>query len=439
MFGSKKANIIISIIAAIAIWAYVTNVINPVANQAIRGIPVELQGIEELNADGFTVESNTYTVDIRVQGPRSELDKLNSDSFFATANVKGFAPGVNQVSVNVTGPSQVKILTDKINIEIRVVELVSVAKPIRLEYNGAFPGDMEPGFVSLSPHEIDVSGAKDIVKKVAYISAKIDSTRLKEEETTFSVDAVPMSSAGNQVFDVGLSQDSIEVTATLCHVKEVPLDISIVGTPAPGKTVTRLDIPRNIVLRGSAEALGKIEGIKASPIDIEKIKETTVYIPDLNLPAGVELAEASRDLTITVEIGGIEVKTIEITGEQIEIEGLADGYTAHINTGTILLNIFGTPEQIKNFKIKEVKVYVDMKDADYTGDFVDLPVKFIFENKIARIEASPAEVRVLLAKIPDTTPAEPIVTSDGAADPAQDNAAAGVFILNFGTLWRIYG
>jgi len=415
MLSNKKLNLVISILAAIVIWAFVTLNVNAYDNKPIRGIPVELLGLEELALDGYTVENSSYTVDIRVSGLRSELDGLRPDDFIATANMKGFKVGENEVSVNITGPERVTIDTDNQRITVNVVELISVTKPIKLEYDGSFPDNMEPGFVSLSPHEIDVSGTREQVKKVSHISVMIDATLLKEQETTLNIDAIPVTRDGDQVYDVNLSQNVIQFTATLCYVKEFPLHISVTGNPEEGKTVTGMNIPEKVVLRGSRDALANVDEVVEAPINIKGIKETTIFTPDLNLPKGVELADASRELSVTVEIGGVEIKTLRITGENVEIDGLAEEYNAHINTGTIILTVFGSPDQIKDFTADDVRVFVSMKDVDYNNAFFDLPLLFKFDKKITRIEASPTEVRVLISKIPGITPENPVPpeTEDG--------------------------
>jgi YbbR domain-containing protein len=421
MLTNKKINLVISIVAAIAIWVYVTAVINPDTKRTIEGVPVELSGLDALAADGFTVSNDSYAVDVTVSGSRSDLNTLRPEDFKAVANVKGYSIGLNKVDVTVTGPGRATIINIRPErIEINIEEMVSVAKPIRLSYTSEFPSGTEPGFVTLSPHEIDVSGTKTAVSEVAYVTAEIDSSNLTEEESTIIAPAVPSKKNGDTVYDVTLSQNTIDVTATLCHVKEVPFSVELTGELDPGKTITRQDIPTTVSIRGSEKALAAISEVTAQPINISTLEETAIIEPNLNLPDGVELADASRHLTVTIEIGGVEAKEFTFTAEQIEVVGVKDGYTAHVNTGTISVLIFGTADQISKFTADDLKVFVDLEDIDFSLEFVDAVVQFKYKNDLSRIESTPEQVRIIITKIPDVTPTDP-VTPGGTDNPDEED------------------
>jgi YbbR domain-containing protein len=423
MLTNKKINLVISIVAAIAIWVYVMIVINPDSTATIKGVPVELQGLETLAADGFTVGNVSYAVDVTVSGSRSDLNALSPDDFQATANLKGYSLGTNiPVDVRVTAPPRVEIKGQRPErIEVNIEELVSVAKPIMLSYSKKFPKDTEPGFVTLSPHEIDVSGTKNAVGGVAYVTAEIDSDDLRETETKIVAPASPSKNNGDRVFDVELSQNTIEVTATLCHVKKVPLMIDVTGELDPGLTITKQDIPPTVSIRGSDDALANITELMADPIDISKLEETAIIEPHIQFPKGVELADASRDLTVTIEIGGVEARDFTFTADQIEIINTDAGYTAHVNTGTIIVTIFGTADQIKDFTAEDLAVFVDLKEIDYSAEFADVGVQIKHKKKLARVESSPDKVRVIITKIPDSTTIEPTAP---AIEPGDDGGTA---------------
>jgi YbbR domain-containing protein len=418
MLANKKLNLVIAIIAAISIWVYVTVIVNPEDKTTIKGIPVELVGLEALAADGLTVSNDSYAVDVTVSGSRSDRTALRPEDFKAVANIKGYPLGTNPVTVEITCPGRVTYVGQKPErIEVTVEEMVSVAKPIRLSYSKKFPKGMEPGFVSLSPQEIDVSGTKDAVSNVAFVNAEINSDELTEEKTTIAAEAVPSKTNGDRVYDVNLSQSTIDVTATLCHVKEVPLVIGVTGELDEGLTITKQDIPSTVSIRGSARALKGISEVRAESIDLTNLEETAIIEPDLILPDGVELADASRDLTVTIEIGGVEAREFTFTADQIEVIGIKDGYAAHVNTGTITVTVFGTADLIRDLTAEDLRVYVNLKDADYTAEFVDAIVKIKFTKKLARVESDPDQVRIIITKMPESNTMDPATPTEPAVEP----------------------
>ncbi|MDR1953364.1 MAG: hypothetical protein LBQ21_02645 [Clostridiales Family XIII bacterium] len=402
MFQSNKLNLIISIVAAIVIWAYVITAINPTDERVITNVPVELINLESLVEDQLTISpAQTYTVDVVVRGTRSDLSGLQTGDLKATANLKGFSKGTNSVDVVIAESDKFTVSEVRPQrIDIVVEDLVSEIKPINLSYTEKFPQGSEPGFVSLSPQEIEVAGTKGQVDSVAFIDAKVNSTELNEEETTLTVTAVPMKSNGDPVYDLRLSQQTIDVTATLCKVKEVPLVINLVGDLPEGIGVTKTDVPKTVFIRGEAENLANINEITAKEINIGSLRETAIITPELNLPAHVELADASRDIVVTIEVEGVEAKNLSYTIDQIEIVGLAEGYSAHVNNiDAVTVTIFGNKEQVADFKSTDLKLYVEMGDVDYTANSVYVDVQFKYDKDLKRVDANPVQIQIIIEKI----------------------------------------
>jgi YbbR domain-containing protein len=403
MSRKKIVDVIISIACAFALWAYVTTEINPPEDTTIRGVHVDLINMEALAADNMTVASEPFAVDVAIRGTKSELRALTAEDFSATADMSNFLLGANNVEVKVTGPAEsVEILAVNPNrIEVHVEELIVANKPIRLSYSEAFPPGMEPGFISVTPKEIAVSGTKADVGGVSYARAEIDSAQLRESERTINADVIPVDKSGDRAYGVEMSQNSVEVTMRLCYVKEVPLVIDIVGQPPGALAVTKRDVPEKVSIRGAEEALAGIDKVTAAPIDLGALRSTTIITPALNLPEDVEPAEASRDLAVTIEIGGEEAKSLTVTGDMIEIRGLPEGYSANIVTGMISATVFGSHEQIAAITTKKLELYVDLTDMDLTPGQVKAPILYGEADSFKRMDILPTLVDVRVTAPPD--------------------------------------
>jgi YbbR domain-containing protein len=423
MSRKRTLDIILSIVCAFALWAYVTVEINPPDEKVIEGVRVDLLNLEALQVDNRTVASGSFAVDVAIEGPRSDVHRLTADDFKATADMSNFPLGVNQVEVKVVGPNSVTIKdVHPERIEVEVEELVAVNKPVKLSYSNGFPPDMEPGFISITLREIEVSGAKSDVDSVSYVRAEIDSSQLRESERTLNVEVTPVSKSGDNVYNVTMAQNSVDVSMRLCYVKEVPLDIEITGNPPGALAVTKKEVPDKVSIRGSQEAIAGISRVTALPIDIGNLRSTTIITPQLNLPENVERADASKDLAVVIEIGGEEAKSFSITGDMIAIRGAPDGYSAHIVTGSITATVFGSHEQLENFSPEGLVMFIDLPK-----DLTQVQVKCIIDHEktdaIKRIDFSPLSVDVRITPPPeaDVSPENAPVapeTSDGALSGA---------------------
>jgi YbbR domain-containing protein len=336
---------------------------------------------------------------VEVRGPRSELNKLAATDITAIADMTGFPAGENAVDVLVKVPDNIELIATHLEkISVVVEELISVTKPITLTYPERFDEGIEPGFITMSPQEISVSGTRDMIDSIAEVRAEIDNKELDFGERTVTAGVTAYDKSGEIIYGVGYSQDNIEITARLCQTKEVPLNIDVIGTPAEGRVITSEDIPQTVTIRGSEYAILNVNEITARDIDIDNIKDTTIFTPDLNLPDGVELADASQGLAVTIEIGGIEVKNIALTSDIIKIDSLPDGYSAYINTGNISVTIYGSKEQIADFKTDDIKAFVDLSKANLREESYKAKVQFRHDDNISRIECAPQTVRVMIVR-----------------------------------------
>ena len=310
----------------------------------------------------------------------------------------GLTKGVNSVPVTVAiGVEQVKkleVIPDKI--EINVEDLITVTKPIQLAYTRSFSDGQEPGFFEIVPQEIEVAGTREKVSEVSHIKAIVNSDELTDTARSQTLVPEAVNKNGDRVSGVTLSRDTIDMKATLCQVKTVPLKVALINSFPTGAAVTKEAIPDKVKIRGTKDALSGISVIQSADIDLSKITETTVIVPTLDLPKGVELAESSRNLTFEFGVEGEETRSFEYTAEQIEIKGLPLGVKAHVNTGLIKAIVMGPGSDIGEISQGDIHPYVKLTEADLSKESADLNVEFEYDNRITKVISNPSAVHVII-------------------------------------------
>ncbi len=401
MFQNNKVNLVISIVAAIAIWAYVVVAINPDETRTIKNVQVKLTNVETLEDKGLTIADNeNYTVDVVIKGSRSDTTQVTAKDIEATANVFGFPKGENEVRVVVTVPDKVSLQEVKPQfITINVDEYVTVSRPIKIDFNGEFKEGTEPGFVSAIPEEVEVSGAQSIVKNVSYVEANVDSEDVKDSESTIEVKAVPADQKGNPVDGLTLSQDKIAITSTLCYVKTVPLKVPVRGEVSSEYEVTGTKVPDEVTIKGIKSEIDKINKVESRSVNISDITETTEIPLRFNFPDKVELAESSENISMTVEISGISVKDFTFASSEIQLENLRDGYQALINEEQITVTVYGEKSIIDSLKRGDIKLTIDMSGADYSNDTYKGTIKCTIDGQTNDITIKPEAIQVEINEI----------------------------------------
>ena len=399
MLKNNKLNLLISIVCAIVLWAYTTTVVNPETERTIGGVQVELINIDALNDRGFTIsEERLYQIEVTVVGSRSEILELNASDFKAIADMTGYRRGAVTVPVNVTPPNNIELVQDQnFTIQVEVVDLITVIKPVILEFEDTFERGQEPGFIQVIPEEMEISGVTEAVDNIDYIRALAPSGSLTEELNTFRIDVVAVDKEGHTVNNVGLSQNSVEVTGMLCHTKFVPLNIETIGEANESIEVTDIYIPSYIMIRGALADIENITEVEGRPVDLSSITITeTLHIDEsvLNLPEGVEVANASAGLSVHIEVQGIARQEFTFTADMIDVINLVPYLSGHVNTGSVIVTVFAPREVLGDVTVEDIMIYVDAADLRWAVDSQEMDVVAECRLEVKDITVEPAKVRV---------------------------------------------
>jgi len=311
MLQNNKINLIISILAAIAIWVYVVVEITPDENRTIRNVPVTLTNIDSLEERGLALTGDDdFSVDVVIRGSRSDISQISTDDIEATANVFGYPEGEHDLRVVVTVPDKVNLVDIRPSmITITIDKYVTASKPIQIKYEGEFANNTEPGFITMVPEEMEVTGAESVIDTVSSVVAMINSDDVKDVETTVDARAIPINDAGEPIDGVNLSQENVSVTLTLTHLKTVGLRVPIEGEAAEGFEVATTKFPNEITIRGVKAQLDNISYIEADAIDISNFSETTEIYLSFNLPNRIKIIDDLDNFSIIIEIQEIAGET----------------------------------------------------------------------------------------------------------------------------------
>ncbi|HEU5422891.1 MAG TPA: CdaR family protein [Nitrolancea sp.] len=100
------ARAVVSLILAFLLWAWVTAENNPQVNRLVGGIQVSSVNL----SDQLQVESQLPTVDIRLEGPRDELNALDPLRIQVTVDLGDVKqPSTVTVPVHVTVPGHLRV------------------------------------------------------------------------------------------------------------------------------------------------------------------------------------------------------------------------------------------------------------------------------------------------------------------------------------------
>ena len=379
---SKIFNIILSILIALGLWAYVTASVTDVGESTVRNIPVTVVGEEALNAKGLMIDPNTkLTVSARVSGNRSLLVSMASNPseyFSATINVAEITePGTYDLNCTIT-PEFTSLTSTGVRvmdqegktIQVTVTRLMSKTVEVRGVFKGTVDEDnnYRANPVEVTPGTIKVQGPETLVNQVEYAQVTITGDNLTKTYTG-ELGFQLMTADGEVVDDDDLTTNVNTVSVVMPVVKtmEVPLSVEYVYgggiTEDNFERYVTVDIqPATIQVSGDEADVSYLEGktITVGKIDLSQVvQEEQVFVFPIELSTELSNDSGITQATVTVTIKGLETKTVETSN--IDIINTPDGFTADAVTQSLQVKVRGPADALETVEGYQIRVVVDLE------------------------------------------------------------------------------
>lgn len=395
MGNSSWLDKVISVVIALILWVYVVNVINPSSSTTVTGVPVQLLNQEVLAASSLAIAgTDSYAVDVVVEGARSDIIALQADQVTAVADLFGMSKGQNYLVVSVSVPEKITVTEVRSGrIPVLIDELVSAQKPVDVMILDEIDG-YEAGSISSEPKEISVMGAKSIVDQVQAVQVRISQKTLAEAPSVFQLSAVAVDGEGETVHNVRMSHAYVELTAALYQTKTVPLEVPLEGTPAQGMEITRKDIPEEITIKGSLQALQSVAAVVAEPLDIQGLSDD-VSLPLIPvLPEGIEVASESLELQARFTLSAVAEARFTYGPEDVWVYNVPEGYQAEVIAEEITVIARGEAAVVNVLQSTDLQPAID--GALLEPGTQDAALTPRYTQQLVKVSISPAAARVRL-------------------------------------------
>ncbi len=380
LYNSRAFWMIVSLLASLTIWVYVTSMQSDQYKLEFHDVPVELVGEDTLRDTKNMVitDLDTSTVSVTVVGPRRIVAGLSGTDLKACVDVSrlsrsayttqqyyiSYPEGMDTTNIDDSGrsPSTVSFMVSPLN-----------AKTIQVR--GSFDGSLAEGYTAeapvFEPATITVSGADVNLKDISYAwvsfgKENVDSTY--KVETGFTL----MNDNGEECSTVGLtcSDDVVTATLPLLLVKEIPLSVDLIEGAGATKANTKIKIePESITLAGDSAILTGMNKIVLDTIDLTDFASTTSETYTIPIDNNMKNLTGATEAKVTVEIVGLETRTYKV--KNISCTNVTEGYAADIISESIDVVLRGTPQQLDQLKAESIRAVADLTDyKESTGQFM---------------------------------------------------------------------
>jgi len=293
------------------------------------------------------------------------------------------------------------VLNDKTGIDVTKINVyidnvITVEKDIVVNMTDDSDESKEPHIINVSNEKAYITGAATNVNRVKHIAAMLDIDKVNDKVSTFDVPLKAVDDKGMEVKGINVSIPSVSVDAVMLNTKTVKLEVPIVDDDNADVERT-YNLPKEIVIKGTAETLENISSIEAKKIDLREIYKTSEVKIEPILPDGISVDEDSENLKMTVMVVGLETGKFTYNSEEVEIRGLKENLSAEVVDKNITITVKGKATVLNSLSKESFKLYLNA--SNISAGKHELEIKCDAAADIRDMTLNPDKLTVILTEL----------------------------------------
>lgn len=395
---------VLSLGIAIVVWFVIINSEDPIGSREFKNVPVTLLNENQVQEREKVLEVlDGDTVDVVVEGRRSQLDLLTESDIVATADllevsfmdtvlIKATVPNYPDVTVMNNGENVMKLLFDDYVTKRFSFQVDTIGEPMA----GYYVGDALP-----SPNIIQISGAKTVLDKIKEVVLEVDVSGRSVDFTTTTIPVV-YDMNGDKIssskLNLQVDSDAVTVNVPILASKEMKVRVTTVGEVPEGYELLTENIafqPESIRVAGSKEDLEKLGYYLTLEVDVTGQTGTI----EKNIPISTVLDDALTSLRVVdtqiaavkVTVTPYEEQILEIPLGKIEVRNLGEGFRADFDQDiTVPITLRYKKVRAPLLNVEYLKPFVDLDG--YTEGTYKIPLQLELPTKVLWDEVKELDV-----------------------------------------------
>lgn len=366
--------VLLSVLLAIAFWAYVRAAVDPSGTVNIHNVRVETTGANVLASQGLAVSEITpQVVELQVEGPTSARTNLlrNRSGLYVRVDVSSCVEGENTLRWREVWPEGINtddLTAQRSTVTVKVEKLYSKTFDIRFRMEGKVAGDYQMGTPAIEPAEVVVSGPVEQVNQVDRVEAVLRTAELSERFAG-DLELIPVDKQGKSLADLELtlSAESAYVVVPVVMTKKVPLTVNLMPGGGATREDAKIDIdPPTIVVSGAEADLEGLEEISLGPISLSDVVGTNTFTRPIALDPSLTNESGLTTATVTVTVEGLDTEVFAVNN--IRTTSPPEGYTAELVTQSVLVTVRGPAEDLANIDASQIRVVANLSGVTTEGN-----------------------------------------------------------------------
>lgn len=394
----KKHQVILKIccvIASLVLWLYIFNVENPLSERQVV-VPVQILNKDAIAQSNLVpLEGDNFTISLTIQGNASDIYSIKPSNFKLVSDLSGYAikKGENKIPVDIKkSPANIRITnSNSLWVKINFDDLKRKTVPVKI----IFDGNVKKGFYAFKPtvKEIEISGPKEAVDSVKYLSAKCN-TKDASKDMNINVPLQPEDSSGTLIKNITSNPSSLKVTIPIKQVKTVSINVKTqILENNPGNIKALVPVEDKIDIAGDESVLSSVNALDTEYIDISRAYGKDAIEVKLLVPKGIILVNSSDTIKLNVNLDKNTQKELSLNIQTVNDSG---NYSNTLETDKVTVVVSGTVNIINNLKAEDVQCSVDLTSIAEGEN--SLPINVKLPEGVTKVSQSISQVKVTTKK-----------------------------------------
>ncbi|MBQ8732097.1 MAG: hypothetical protein IJY82_04635 [Oscillospiraceae bacterium] len=382
---------VFSVLVAVVAWFVVSLTISDAIPRTVRSVPInfDIEGTATGQLGLSIIDHSVDTVDITVEGRRSEIGSLKAEDFTVTGIIGRITTaGTYEIELEVTtsaegnfivkeiSPAVVEMTFDRLDKKTLDVTVDTSALSVAEGYlmDTAYPAS----------NTFLITGPASELEKVDRCVLKIGKQDSALKETgVFSAKPILVDEAGKEVKTryVALSAESVEVTVPVLLRKTLPITVTYKNIPQ-GFPVESLQwqllsedqVITEIEVAGPEETIREYTELSVATIDLRELVSGYEKTIEVTLPTGFVNISELTSVTYQLTQKDLTQKYVTVPKAQMKLANPPADVTVKISSTSRRIQVVGDKEIISRILAADVLITVDLSEiSDKTGNYV-IPV-----------------------------------------------------------------
>jgi len=408
LFAKNIRTFLIALILAVSVWVSAVSAADPNEIHAYpKPIPLKVIGqdpslvlINELPA--------TVEVSLRAPHSVWESLTAREDAIQATLDLTGLSAGEHTQTVQITvamRPYQI-VLANPTTVTVVLESLATQTFPLSLSLSGQPAAGYQVGEATMDLTEVAVSGPDSLVRQVtrARVLVSLDGIRESIED---SVPVEILDAQNKALQGLTINPESVRVNIPISQqggYRDVAVKVIVQGQVAAGYRLENIRVFPPVITVSSTdpELVNQLPGVvETQPLNLQDRKEDVSTRLSLDLPADITI-QGAQTVQVQVSISPIQT-SLTLLNQPINVNGLSEGLAAQVFPQTVDVIVSGPLPVLDELTSRDITVSVDVSGLEI-GTFQLTPeVKISVANVLVE-SILPGTVEAVIAVPSTSTP-----------------------------------